>query len=340
MIYGFDILTGIPDDIAFKILGIIQGKLSKRKYNMPVNNPVRSIMINYSFKQYFLWLTVNTGILVSGKETVDIEFIKEPDFPVLDEKFKIYLAEILSKDVADKLPLLREWGIHIMRYGMDIKVANINELMRIFAKTDIPQTHLTPNHAITMLPPYDYPMYGGKLEIYPKFELIKSGRIEYKETKINYTTEGSRDIARLLLVHKRGDMGYVRRIMEKFEMNMWRLDSYLNPLVVTNGFTKAYLDTIGNGDFYKSERALEIIGNKVPNRQNRQVLIELIAAINEKGTILKARELFADKRQFKNGLKLLREAGINGELVDPNSEFNQIKNPVDEIYEKCRTYSS
>ena len=63
MIYGFDILTGIPDDMAFKILGDIQGKLSKRKFDLPANNPVRCIMVNYSFKQYYLWITVNKIIL-------------------------------------------------------------------------------------------------------------------------------------------------------------------------------------------------------------------------------------------------------------------------------------
>ena len=44
MIYGFDIFTGITDDMAFKILGDSQGKLSQRKYDMPANNPIRSII--------------------------------------------------------------------------------------------------------------------------------------------------------------------------------------------------------------------------------------------------------------------------------------------------------
>ena len=141
------------------------------------------------------------------------------------------------------------------------------------------------------------------------------------------------------MVHKRGDMGNASRIMRKFEIDTWRLESYLNPLVVTNVFIKEYLETIGGGDFYTYEKALEIIENKIPNRQNRQTLIELIANISEKGTVSKAREISADKRKFKKDLKLLNDTGINGALLNPNSGFTRIKNPVDEIYEKCRMYS-
>jgi len=222
---------------------------------------------------------------------------------------------------------------------MDIKVEHINELMRVFAKTDIYQNHLRANHAVTMMQPYDYPWYGGKLEIYPKAELLKAGRIEYKKIKSDYPTEDNRDIIRLVLVHKRGDMGHARRIMKKFEIDTWRLESYLNPLVVTNVFMKTYLDIIGGGDFYTSEKALEIIENKVPNRQNRQILLELITNINEKSTATKAREMSADIKKFKRDLKLLNDTGINGALLNPNSEFTRIKNPVDEIYEKCKMYS-
>ena len=236
MIYGFDIFAGICDDMAFKILGDSKGKLSQHKFDLPANNPIRRIMVNCSFRQYFLWMTVNAGVLAGGKETVDIEFAKEPDFSVLDEKFKIYLAEIIGENIAERLPRLRDWGLHIMRYGMDIKAPHINELMRVFAKTEIPKEHLKANQAATMLPPYDYPWHNGKLEIYPKAELLKAGRIEYKETKGDYPTEDSRDMIRLVLVHKRGDMGHARRIMKKFEMDTWRLESYLNPLVVTNVF--------------------------------------------------------------------------------------------------------
>jgi hypothetical protein len=134
-------------------------------------------------------------------------------------------------------------------------------------------------------------------------------------------------------------MGNAKRIMRKFEIDTWRLESYLNPLVVTNVFMKTYLDTIGSGDFYTYEKALEIIENKVPNRQNRQMLIELINNINEKGTVAKAREISADKRKYKRDLKLLNDTGINGAFINPNSEFTRIKNPVDEIYNKCKMYS-
>jgi hypothetical protein len=35
----------------------------------------------------------------------------------------------------------------------------------------------------------------------------------------------------------------------------------------------------------------------------------------------------------------LNDSGINGALLKANSEFEQIKNPLDAIYEKCKIYS-
>ena len=43
MIFGFKIITGIPEDLAFKILGNTGMKLSRHTYNTPINNPVRAI---------------------------------------------------------------------------------------------------------------------------------------------------------------------------------------------------------------------------------------------------------------------------------------------------------
>jgi len=344
MIYGFDILSGIPEDLAYRILSDIQGKLSVHYYNMPINNSIRGIMINSSFNQYFLWISINAGILMRGKETIDIDFTGEPDFSMLEEKFKINAAEIFGKSIAERLPPLCEWGVHIMRYGMDIEAGHISEIMRVFAKTNIPSAHLRAKNAATMIKPYDYPLYRGNPEIYPKAELIRLGKIEYKglmdDVDNDNKIEESRDIIRMLLVHKRGDMGYARRIMKRFEMDIWRLESHLNPLVVTNVFIKSYLDAIGGGDFYKYDKAVEIIENKIPNFQNRKTLLELLNDINKKGSVLKALESSSDKRKFRNDLKLLRDTGINGALLDPYSRFEIIKNPIDEIYEKCNMYSS
>lgn len=339
MIFGFNIITDIPDNLAYKILRIIDTKIGQTSFDMPIHNSIRSICVNNTGGQYYFRVNINAGILITGKETVDIDFVNEPDFTVLDDKFKANLAEIIGKDNAEKLPFLREWILWIMRYGMDIRVDNVYEIMRVFAKTYIPEAHLKPRNAATMLKPYEYPAHRGKLEIYPKSELIRLDKIEYKETTVNHLDTKERDIIRLLLVHKRSNMGYAKRFLTKFEMNLWRLESFLNPLVATNVFTKEYLDTIGSGDFYKYDDAVEIIENKVSNFQSRKILIELLNKISEKGTIAKAQSASSDKRKFKKDLILLRESGINGALLNPDTKINRIKNPLDEILRKCKIYS-
>jgi len=314
MIFGFHIMTGISEDLAFKI----GGKLSRHYYDMPVNNSIRSMMVNYSFNNYYLWLNINASVLVCGKETVDIEFVREQDFSVLDKIFKLHLSEIFGKDIADMLPLLKNWGLHIMRYGLDVKVEHIDELMRILEKTSIPANHLNPQNAISMIPPFDYPYYKGKLELYPKAELIKLNKIDYK----GFPVECERDILRLVLIQKRNNMGSAKRLLKKFEMS-WNLESFFNPLIVTNTIIKAYLDMIGNGDFFKYQSALEYIEDKVSNFQKRRFLTDLVK--NGSNT--------------KKDLKLLRDIGINGVLLDPDSKFYVIKNPFDEILFKCNMYT-
>jgi len=338
MIFGFKIIAGIPEDLAYKILGNTGMKLSRHTYNTPVNNPIRAIMVNSNLDQYFLWLNINAGVLVGGKETYDIEFLREPDFSTLDEKFKIHRTEIFGETVSDRLPPLRDWGLHTMIYGMDIKVEHIAETMRVFTKTDIPMARLNPKNATGMIAPYES-AYRGKLEIYSKSELIRLGKIEHKEPLNDYANEEYRDIIRFLLINRRSNMGYAKRFLRKFEMDLWRLESFLNPLVVTNVFAKSYLDSIGGGDFYKYEKAVEIIENKVSNFQNRRILLELLDNITEKGTIAKARAASLDKIKFAKDLKLLRDAGINGALLDKGMKIERIKNSLGDILEKSSMYS-
>jgi len=302
------------------------------------NNPIRATMVNSNGNQYFLWLNINAGVLVGGKETYDIEFVREPDFFTLDEKFKIYLSEIFGKTVSDRLPPLRGWGLHTMIYGMDIKAEHIAETMHMFAKTDMTAARLNPKNATGMTEPYES-AYRGKLEIYSKSELIRLGKIENKESPNDYANETYHDIIRLLLINRRSNMGYAKRFLRKFEMDLWRLESFLNPLVVTNVFAKSYLDAIGGGDFYKYEKAVEIIENKVSNFQNRRILLELLDNITEKGTIAKARAASLDKIKFAKDLKLLRDVGINGALLDKGMKIERIKNPLGDILEKGTMYS-
>ncbi|MCL2773558.1 MAG: hypothetical protein FWD71_09440 [Oscillospiraceae bacterium] len=340
MIFGFSILKHISDDLALRIIDTIKGTVT----DTSVNNAIRNFSINHFTNSYSIWLTVNAGVLVGGKETVDVEFTNEPDFSALDERFTECLAEIVGKDSAEKIPRLREWGLWTMRYGMDIRLEHIDETMRVFARTDMPVQHLNPQNAIDIVngvPAYMFRETGkkdGKLEIYPKSDLIKLGYLDYKGIT-EHLVEKNKDTVRLVMNHSRRHMGYAKRFLTKFEMDVWRLESFLNPLVVTNTFRKAYLDTIGNGDFYKYETALEIIENEVSNFQNRKILIDLLNNISERGSVAKARECAADKTKFRKELKLLRDAGINGALLEPDAKIGRIQNPFDEICKKCRIYS-
>jgi len=320
MIFGFNIICGIPDDLAADILRTINLQVGQYSFDTPINNPIRSIGINNS-GCHFLRVNINAGVLVSGKETLDIEFVKEPDITVLDEKFKISLCEIVGKDNADKLPMFRNWMMWIMRYATDIRVDNISETMKLFAKTGIPDANLNPRNAIGMMKPFEtYTAKTTKLEIYPKSELIKLNRIDYKNP---VTPRDDSNVIRFYFQYKRSMMGYVKRLLNKFEIDLWSPESFLHPLVVTAAFTTEYLKTIGSGDFYKYETALELIENMVPNYQNRRMLIELLN----------------NGSDDKKAIKLLRECGINRALIESDMGVDRIKNPLDEIVKRCEEYA-
>ena len=316
MIFGFNVICPVSDELAMG-LNLEVGQYS---FDLPINNPIRSIGINYTGSTYFLRVNVNAGVLISGHETLDIEFVKEPDFSALDEKFRLGLCEIVGQTNADKLPLFRDWMLWIMRYGMDIKCDHAGELMKLFAKTPIPQANLNPRNAIGMIPPFEtYTAKTAKLEIYPKSELIRLNRIDYKNP---VELRDDSDIIRFYFQHKRSMMGYVKRLLNKFEIDLWRPESFLHPLVVSGAFTAEYLNTIGGGDFYKYETAVEIIENTVSNFQNRRMLIELL---NGTGNDKKA-------------IKLLRECGINRVLIDADMGLDRITNPLDVVRRNCESY--
>jgi len=320
MIFGFNIICPVSDELAMG-LNLEVGQYS---FDLPVNNPIRSIGINYTGGTYFLRVNVNAGVLISGRETADIEFVKEPDFSVLDEKFRFSLREIVGNANADKLPPFREWMLWIMRYGMDIKVENLVETMKVFAKTDIPKANLDPRNAIGMIKPFEtYTANTAKLEIYPKSELIRLNRIECKAP---IPPSDTSDVIRFYFQHKRSMMGYVKRLMSKFEIDIRRPESFLHPLVVTAAFTNEYLRAVGSGDFYKCDTAMEIVENTVSNHQNRRILTELLRKINTGGMV------------GKKELKLLHDCGINGALIDADAAVDRIINPFDEICRRCEGY--
>jgi len=348
MIFGFNIICGISDETADAILEKLCLKVGKYSFNMPVDNAVRSLGINRSGGRYYLRLNVNAGVLVYGRETLGIEFTVEPDFSVLDKKFVGFLAEIVGSENAEKLPLLRDWILWIMVYGMDLKVSDVDRMMKIFRKTNIAVENLmtpavTQYEEKTKMPVltclYDNTFgYMGELKIYPLAKMIKAKSVDFKG--IMTDSNNYDDIIRLTLLHKRSFMSHAKRFLTKFEMNLWRLEPFLNPLVVSNAMMKGYLDTIGNGDFFTYEKAVEKVENDVPNLNKRQGLLELLGKIKEKGSVSAVRTNSDDKKKFIKELKLLRDIGINGAFLDENTDLEFLKNPFDLFFEKCRQYTS
>ena len=134
-------------------------------------------------------------------------------------------------------------------------------------------------------------------------------------------------------------MGYAKRFLTKFEMDLGCLESFLFPLVVESAFIKAYQDTVGGGDFYMYDKAAEIVEDRIPNRENRRSLLDLLALIGKHGSVAKARMFSSDVKKFRKDLILLRSIGINGALIETDSVFDKIKNPIDEVYGMCKKYS-
>jgi hypothetical protein len=342
MIFGFYLVKQISDDLALNIISKIHGT----SLITPINNAIRTFNINHFTNKFSIWINVNANVLISGKETTDIEFIKEPDFLLLNYRFNMCIAELIGREYADELPPLNEWGCWTMRYGVDIKVKHMDLLIRLFEKTDMPAAHFDPKNAIdiaNLVPKYLYTSTGkkeGTLEIYPKSGLLELNLLDYKVVNNNELKQNCQDVFRFVLNHSRRHMDYAKRFLNKFEFDLWRLDSFLSQLVVPNVVIKAYLDKIGNGDFYTYNKAVQLIENAVSSFENRKKLINLLNIIDKEGSIPKAREVYGDKHKFKKDLKMLREIGINGAILEADSVFDIVENPYSTLLEKCKAYSS
>lgn len=260
MIFGFNIITGITENVANNILKITGSKVGKYFYKTPANNSIRGICVNNAGDIYYLRLEINAGVLIRGEETVDIEFVEELDFSMLDENFKSHLAEIIGIYNAEQLPPMHEWILWILIYGMDVKVNDVNETMRAFARTKIPPAHLMPPRII-----YDAESADRKMRIYPKSKMIKSGKIDYKGKTDDINADNN--IIRLSLINKRSDMSTAKRFLKKVEADSWRLHSFLFPPLVTYVFNKAYHNAIGNGDV-KNEAVIQFIENEINKKCN------------------------------------------------------------------------
>lgn len=190
---------------------------------------------------------------------------------------------------------------------------------------------MSPRHLV-----YDAGSDDRKLFLYSKKDWLLNGKKDYRGGPVSPDAE-SENTLRLYLIQKRSDMGYAKRFLEKFEMS-GDLYSFLHPLVVTDGFLRAYMKAIGNGDFYRYDRAMEIIDD-LSHSGSRKLLTCLLQNIRQEGSVANARLASTDKRNFQKELKLLRTAGINGALIEEQSSMEHLANPLDEIRRKCRIYA-
>lgn len=343
MIFGFNIIQGIAEDTAAAILKAAGTEPGQYTSQTPVNNAIRNLCVNRARNHYFLRVDVHAGVLLCGKETTDIQWVRPPDFDRLDESFRHHLSELFGNRCAESLLPLRNWTLWTLVYGMEIDAEHPGDLLRVLAHTDMPSAHLTPpapepreksvspRHLV-----YDAGIDDRKLFLYSKKDWLLNGKKDYRGGPVSPDAD-SENTLRLYLIQKRSDMGYAKRFLEKFEMS-GDLYSFLHPLVVTDGFLRAYMKAIGNGDFYRYDRAMEIIDD-LSHSGSRKLLTCLLQNIRQEGSVANARLASTDKRNFQKELKLLRTAGINGALIEEQSSIEHLANPLDEIRRKCRIYA-
>lgn len=93
MIFGFNIIQGIAEDTAAAILKAAGTEPGQYTSQPPVNNAIRNLCVNRARNHYFLRVDVHAGVLLCGKETTDIQWVRPPDFDRLDESFRHHLSD-------------------------------------------------------------------------------------------------------------------------------------------------------------------------------------------------------------------------------------------------------
>jgi hypothetical protein len=270
----------------------------------------------YKYPQKKLEIQLNPTKLL-GRDI--IELTKEEDLAEVEKRFNEIIEEIHLD-----LNTFMFWTLKRIDYAVNISTPHVEEYIKLFQRAGKP-------YRFDMI--YDNTSKCRKHKEGSFYLRSKSVRINFYDKaneRLNNTgkeVESSKDILRFevqLLKSKTDAMKY----SYKFELK--ELHNFLSEEVSTEQLSIYYNRAIGQGNYYKLDKAIKKINESDHTQGTKEKLIQVLKEVNAARSIWKARDNNSkySKDSFNRHLRLLRnlgEEGINPVTIPRDWDINELK---------------
>jgi len=254
----------------------------------------------YKYPQKKLEIQLNPTKLL-GRDLV--ELTKEEDLAEVEKRFNKIIEEQIHMD----LNTFMFWTLKRIDYAVNIQTPHVKEYIKLFQRADKPYPFKIKYDATSKCKKQK------KGSFYLSSKSVRINFYDKANERLNNTgehVESAKDILRLevqLLKSKTDAMKY------KYEFEMKELHNFVSEELSTEQLIIYYYKAIGNGMYYKLDKAIKMINDSGHTQGMKDKLIQVLKDINSARSIWKARDNSEYSRErFNYYLKLIRAEGEYG----------------------------
>ena len=270
--------------------------------------------INNKYKHDYMQLTIQLNPTKLLNRDI-VELTKEEDLHEVSEKFN----KIKEQIHLDLKPLF-SWTLNRIDYCINIKTPYVKEYIKLFQRCSLPYRFNIPYDKKAKLRKHKE----GSFYIFNNSTIINFYDKELE--RFNNTgkiLESAKDILRLEIQCKKGKTDYIKY---KYNFDIKYLGYFTSEELSLNIISSYFDKIIGKGNYYKLDKARDIINSSKHTKSTKDKLINVLELINKHKSIDKARENSNySKDSFNRYIKKIRELNINPITIPRRWEIDILK---------------
>ena len=270
--------------------------------------------INNKYKHDYMQLTIQLNSTKLLNRDI-VELTKEEDLHEVSEKFN----KIKEQIHLDLKPLF-SWTLNRIDYCINIKTPYVKEYIKLFQRCSLPYRFNIPYDKKAKVRKHKE----GSFYIFNNSTIINFYDKELE--RFNNTgkiLESAKDILRLEIQCKKGKTDYIKY---KYNFDIKYLGYFTSEELSLNIISSYFDKIIGKGNYYKLDKARDIINSSKHTKSTKDKLINVLELINKHKSIDKARENSNySKDSFNRYIKKIRELNINPITIPRRWEIDILK---------------
>lgn len=270
--------------------------------------------INNKYKHDYMQLTIQLNPTKLLNRDI-VELTKEEDLHEVSEKFN----KIKEQIHLDLKPLF-SWTLNRIDYCINIKTPYVKEYIKLFQRCSLPYRFNIPYDKKAKVRKHKE----GSFYIFNNSTIINFYDKELE--RFNNTgkiLESAKDILRLEIQCKKGKTDYIKY---KYNFDIKYLGYFTSEELSLNIISSYFDKIIGKGNYYKLDKARDIINSSKHTKSTKDKLINVLELINKHKSIDKARENSNySKDSFNRYIKKIRELNINPITIPRRWEIDILK---------------